>query len=84
MKKIDKGLTTPTLVLINCPKISQMPQNFSVQIVCPSPKVLGFDEKRLHWASEVHVCEHHLQAICEKVLSSRCSLISFHTAYSSL
>ena len=31
-----------------------MPQNLSVQFVFPSPKVLYFNEKRLHWASVVH------------------------------
>jgi hypothetical protein len=30
-----------------------MPQNLSAQFVCPSPKVLDFNEKRLHWASVV-------------------------------
>ena len=34
-------------------KIPQMPLNISAQIVCPSPKVWDFDEKRLHWASVV-------------------------------
>jgi hypothetical protein len=43
--------TVPKWVLINCSKIPQMPQNLSAQIVCPSPKVWDFDEKRLHWAS---------------------------------
>ena len=28
-------------------------QNLSDQFVCPSPKVLDFNEKRLHWASVV-------------------------------
>ena len=35
------------------PKIPQMPQNLSAQIVCPSPKVWDFDEKRLHCVSVV-------------------------------
>ena len=35
---------------INRPKIPQMPKNLSAQIVCPSPKVLDFDEKRIHWS----------------------------------
>ena len=51
---MDKGLTVPKWVLINRPKIPQMPQNLSAQNVCPSPKVTDFDEKRLHWASVVH------------------------------
>ena len=45
------GLTVPKWVLINRTKIPQMPQNLSDQIVCQSPKVWYFDEKRLHWAS---------------------------------
>ena len=55
MENIDKGLTVPKWVLINRPKILQMPQNLSVQIVCPSQRVWDFDEKRLHWASVVRV-----------------------------
>ena len=30
--------------------------NLSAQIICPSPKVWDFDEKRLHWASVVRDC----------------------------
>ena len=37
---MDKGLTVPKWVLINCPKIC-----------LPKPKVCDFDENRLHWAS---------------------------------
>ena len=48
MENMDKGLTVSKWVLINC---SKMPQNLSAQIVCPSPKVWDFDEKRLHWVS---------------------------------
>jgi hypothetical protein len=36
-------------------KISQIPQNLFAPFLCPSPKVLDFNEKRLHWASVV--CE---------------------------
>ena len=46
-EKMDKGLTVPKWVLINWLKIPQMPQNLSVQIVCPNPKVWCFDGKRL-------------------------------------
>ena len=53
MENMDKGLTVSKWVLINWPKILQMPQSLSVLIVCPSPKVKDFDEKRLHWASVV-------------------------------
>ena len=58
MENMDKGLTVPKWVLINWPKIPQMPQNLSAQIVCPSPKVWDFDEKRLHWVSVVCVWNH--------------------------
>ena len=58
MENIDKGLTVPKWVVINWPKIPQMPQNLSAQIVCPGPKVWDFDEKRLHWASVVRVFHH--------------------------
>jgi hypothetical protein len=50
---MDKGLTVPKLLLIVRAKIPQMPQNLSAQIVCPRPKVLDFNEKRLHWVSVV-------------------------------
>ena len=52
---MDKGITVPKWVLKVRPKIPQMPQNLSAQLVCPSPKVLDFTEKRLHWASVVYV-----------------------------
>ena len=53
MENMDKGLTVPKWVLIVWPKIPQMPQNLSAQFVCPSTKVLDFNEKRLHWVSVV-------------------------------
>ena len=53
MENMDKGFTVPKWVLIVWLKIPQMPQNLSAQFVCPSPKVLDFIEKRLHWASVV-------------------------------
>ena len=53
MENMDKGLTVPKWMLIVRPKISQMCQNLSAQFVCPSPKVLDFIEKRLHWVSAV-------------------------------
>ena len=31
----------------------QIPQNLHAQFVCPSTKVLDFNEKMLHWASVV-------------------------------
>ena len=48
MENMDKGLTVPKWVLIVWPKIPQMPQNLSATFVCPSSKVLDFNEKRLH------------------------------------
>ena len=42
---MDMGLT----VL----KMPKMPQNLSPQFVCPRPKVLDFNEKRLNWSSIV-------------------------------
>ena len=50
---MDNGLTAPKWALINWPKIPQMPQNLSAQIVCSSPKTRDFDEKRFYWASIV-------------------------------
>ena len=49
---MDKEPTVPKWVLINRPKIPQMPQNLSAQIVCPSPKVWDFQKKAL-WVSVV-------------------------------
>ena len=48
MENIDKGLTVPKWLLIVWLKIPQMPQNLFAQFVCPSPKVLDFNEKRLY------------------------------------
>ena len=53
MENMGKGLTVLKWVLINRPKIRQMPQKLSSQVVCPSPKFWDFDGKRLHWASGV-------------------------------
>ena len=50
MENVDKGLTVPKWMLIVCLKIPKMAQNLSAQFVCPRPKVLDFNEKRLHWA----------------------------------
>jgi hypothetical protein len=56
MENMDKGLTLPKWVLIVWQKIPQMPQNLSAQFVWPSPKVLDFNDKRLHWASVLRAC----------------------------
>ena len=45
---MDKGLKVPKWVLINWLKILQRPQNLTAQIVCPSPKVWIFYDKRFH------------------------------------
>ena len=45
MKNMDKGLTTSKWMLIVWLKIPQMTQNLFAQFVCPSPKVLDFNEK---------------------------------------
>ena len=49
MKNMDKGLTFPKWMLIIWHKIPQMPQTLSTQFVCPSPKVLDFNEKEVSW-----------------------------------
>ena len=60
MENMDNGLLVPKWVLLVWPKIPQMPQNLSAQFVCPSPKVLDFNENRLHWASVVRVEFYHI------------------------
>ena len=57
MENMDKEPTVLKWVTIVQPKILQMPQNVSAQFVCPRPKVLDFNEKRLHWASIVRGVE---------------------------
>ena len=44
-------------MLINRPKVPQMPQNLSTQIVCSNPKVFNFYEKSLHCPSVFRVCK---------------------------
>ena len=44
---MDKELTVQKWVLINRPKIPQIPRNLSAQIVCPSPKVWDFYENKI-------------------------------------
>jgi hypothetical protein len=65
MDYMVKGLTVPKWVLIVWPKIPQMPQNLFAQFVCPSPKLLDFNEKILHWASVVReVKERNRDSVC--------------------
>ena len=58
----NMGKTVPKWVLINRPKIPQMPQNLSAQIVYASPKVWDFDEKRLHWTSVVRAIQYTISS----------------------
>ena len=57
---MDKGLTVQMIVW---PKIPQMPQNLSAQIVCPSPKILDFNKEMLHWASVIRASNENFK-IC--------------------
>ena len=49
-----------------------MPQNLSAQFVCPNPKVLDFNEKRLHWASVVHGKDVHKYMVLFHKLPTLC------------
>ena len=51
MENMDKGITVLKWVLINWPKIPQMPQNYLPKFSAKTQKY--FNEKRLHWASVV-------------------------------
>ena len=80
MENMDKGLTAPKWVLIVWPKIAQMPQSLFAQFVCPSPKVLDFSEKRLHWASIVrdsHIISKHHQGIMLQKLIPKIRALNF-------
>ena len=74
MENMDKGLTEPKWVLINQQKYPKC--QLSVQIVCPSPNVWDFDEKRLCWVSVVRDERHRLKELRPKLegyyLSQRC------------
>ena len=58
MENMDKELTVPKWVVIVRAKIPQMPQSLSAQFVCPTPKVLDFNEMMMHWASVVRALVH--------------------------
>ena len=62
MESMDKGFTVPKWVLLIRPKIPQMPQNLSAQIVCLGPKVWDFDEERLHWVSVVRGLKYQIES----------------------
>jgi hypothetical protein len=38
-------------------------KKFSAQILCPSPKVWDFDERRLHWVSVVRGANNHTSTL---------------------
>ena len=77
MEKMDKGLTVPEWVLINQPKIPQMTQNLSAQIVCPSPKVCDFNEKKHHWSSVIRVPNHgHISRVFSDSDVTKCAVCS--------
>ena len=55
-----------------------LPHNLSVKFVCPSPKVLDFNEKRLHWASVVRGAL-YAAVLTPTAISSFCIVV--HTTY---
>ena len=82
MENIDKGLTAvPKWVLIVLTKIPQMPQNISA--ICPSPKVLDFNEKRLHWVSVVCAIRASSKTILNYDRTMSLNLLNFAQTYSS-
>ena len=50
MEKHGQGTQCTKIFADSLAKNPQMPQNLSAQFVSRSPKVLDFNEKRLHWA----------------------------------
>ena len=54
-----------------------MPQNLSAQFVCPSPKILDFNEKRLQWTSVVRGMENAKLAEFGKILKRSKAMIHF-------
>ena len=48
MENMEKGLTK-----MGADSLAENTPN-AQKFICPSSKVLGFNEKRLHWASVVH------------------------------
>jgi hypothetical protein len=77
MENKDKGLTVPKWVLISWQKIPPMPQNLSAQFVCPSPKVLDFNKKKLHWVSVVRMLNYGAERLfqsCFFILTGKLDL----------
>ena len=56
MENMDEGLTVPKWVLINQLKIHQMPQNLSVQIVCPNSA-----DTPANLSQHLHLCKNVCQ-----------------------
>ena len=54
---------------------TQIPQDLSAQIVCPSQKVWECHEKRLHWASVVHAYKQSTQIFSSSVVLSSWGLL---------
>ena len=59
MENMNKGLTVPIWLLILWPRITLRLQNLPAQFVYPSPKVVDFNKKGLHWGSIVRVFRCH-------------------------
>ena len=59
-------------------KSAENAQNLSAQIVCPSPKVWNFDEKRLHWASVVRAQQENFAGVtCDIAIYLFCPYLTF-------
>ena len=58
---MGKGLTAVLIIQL---KIPLMTQNLFAQFVCPSLKVLDFNEKRLHWKSVVRGAHDARNEVC--------------------
>ena len=75
MENMDKGLTVPKWVLINWPKIPQMPPKCFGPICLPKPKSLGFSNKTSFWVSEVrdviHCCKTNKKDDTNKALFTK-------------
>ena len=56
MEIMDKGLTVKLSTKMGADKLFENTPN-APKVICPSPKVWNFDEKRLHWVSVVRACD---------------------------
>ena len=50
------------------------PEYISTQFVCPSPKVLDFNEKRLYWVSAVRVSYYRKWKCTSQLKSAACTV----------